>query len=210
LSNIVIRMRELTTQAASDTIGSSERSFLNKEFQELAKEMMRIRNQTEFNGIRLLNGESDKVLKVQVGVNFRRAGMHETNAENETIALQFGDLKTLNESLKTLSEMNIEGESGRELGGGDAEDIFQALDYAMTEVTSTRATIGAIQSRMNSAITSIDVGTENLSAAQSRIRDLDYAEETAKFTQSRILSAAGTSVLSQANQSPETVLQLLR
>ncbi|MBX9837001.1 flagellin [Silvanigrella sp.] len=209
LNNIVIRMRELTTQAASDTVGETERSFLNKEFQELGKEVNRIKDQTEFNGRKLLSPDEQTDINIQVGVNFRKSD-GETNEDNEIITLKFDDLTELNDSLTTLSELSIEGENGRELGGGQTEDIFSALDDSMLKVTKTRAALGALQSRLNSTITSIDIGSENLSAAQSRIRDADYGAESAKFAQSKILVTAGTSVLAQANQIPETVLHLIR
>lgn len=209
LNNIIIRMRELTTQAASDTIGETERGFLNKEFQELGKEVNRIKDQTEFNGRKLLSPEDQQDINVQVGVNFRNTA-GETNEENEVITLKFDDLTELNDSLSHLTELSIEGENGRELGGGNTEDIFSALDDSMLKVTRTRATLGALQSRLNSTITSIDIGSENLSAAQSRIRDADYGLESAKYAQSKILVSAGTSVLAQANQLPDTVLHLLR
>lgn len=209
LNNIIIRMRELTTQAASDTIGETERGFLNKEFQELGKEVNRIKDQTEFNGRKLLSPEDQQDINVQVGVNFRNVA-GETNEENEVITLKFDDLTELSESLANLTELSIEGENGRELGGGSTEDIFSALDDSMLKVTRTRATLGALQSRLNSTITSIDIGSENLSAAQSRIRDADYGLESAKYAQSKILVSAGTSVLAQANQIPDSVLHLLR
>lgn len=209
LNNIIIRMRELTTQAASDTIGETERGFLNKEFQELGKEVNRIKDQTEFNGRKLLSPEDQRDINVQVGVNFRNVA-GETNEENEVITLKFDDLTDLSESLANLTELSIEGENGRELGGGNTEDIFSALDDSMLKVTRTRATLGALQSRLNSTITSIDIGSENLSAAQSRIRDADYGLESAKYAQSKILVSAGTSVLAQANQIPDSVLHLLR
>ncbi|WGL60633.1 flagellin [Pigmentibacter sp. JX0631] len=209
LNNIIIRMRELTTQAASDTIGETERGFLNKEFQELGKEVNRIKDQTEFNGRKLLSPEDQRDINVQVGVNFRNVA-GETNEENEVITLKFDDLTELSESLANLTELSIEGENGRELGGGSTEDIFSALDDSMLKVTRTRATLGALQSRLNSTITSIDIGSENLSAAQSRIRDADYGLESAKYAQSKILVSAGTSVLAQANQIPDSVLHLLR
>lgn len=209
LNNIVIRMRELTTQAASDTVGETERSFLNKEFQELGKEVNRIKDQTEFNGRKLLSPDEQSDIHIQVGVNFRKTD-GATNEENEVIKLKFDDMAELNDSLLKLTDLSIEGESGRELGGGQTEDIFASLDNAMLNVTKTRATLGALQSRLNSTITSIDIGSENLSAAQSRIRDADYGAESAKFAQSKILVTAGTSVLAQANQLPETVLHLIR
>ncbi|WP_186645696.1 flagellin N-terminal helical domain-containing protein [Fluviispira vulneris] len=208
LNNLIIRMRELTTQAASDTVSSTERSYLNKEFQELGSEINRIKDQTEFNGKSLFSEEGQKDIAIQVGVNFRKAN-GDTNNENETIKLKFEDLSELNESLANLKDLNIEGESGDELGGSDTEKIFSNLDDSMLKITKARATFGALQSRLNSTITSIDVGSENLSAAQSRIRDVDYGSESARFTQNKILVAAGTAVLAQANQLPEHILHLI-
>lgn len=208
-NNLIIRMRELTTQAASDTIGPVERNFLNREFSELAKELQRIVHDTEFNGAKVLSDKQQRDLKIQVGVSYRGSGS-EVDPEGDYITIQQGDLGELNESLVALTELSIEGENGQELGGGDTNDIFQKLDDSITTITKFRANLGALQGRMNSAVTSIDVTAENLNAAQSRIRDVDYAAETARMTQARILTAAGTSVLSQANSMPETVLQLLR
>ncbi|RDB36197.1 flagellin [Spirobacillus cienkowskii] len=209
LNNIIIRMRELTTQAASDTVGPTERSFLNKEFQELSQEINRIKDQTEFNGRKILSDEDENNINIQVGVNFRTAD-GETNTDNEIITLNFEDLADLNESLAELTDLSIEGESGEELEGGNVEDIFSTLDNSMLNVTKTRATFGALQSRLNSTITSIDIGSENLSAAQSRIRDVDYASESARFAQSKILVNAGSAIMAQANHFSENVLLFLR
>ncbi|KAB8031774.1 flagellin [Fluviispira multicolorata] len=208
LNNLIIRMRELTTQAASDTVSSTERSYLNKEFQELGSEINRIKDQTEFNGRSLFSQDEKNDIAIQVGVNFRKAN-GETNNENEVIKLKFEDISDLNESLSNLKDLNIEGESGNEIGGGDTENIFSNLDDSMLKITKARATFGALQSRLNSTITSIDVGSENLSAAQSRIRDVDYGSESARFMQSKILVTAGTAVLAQANQLPEHILHLI-
>lgn len=209
VNNLVIRMRELTTQAASDTIGEVERGFLNKEFQELGKELNRIVADTEFNGAKVLSDKNQRDLQIQIGVSYRGTGS-ETDPEADYITIHQGDLAELNENLMSLSDLEIEGETGQELGGGATNDIFEKLDNATTTITKFRANLGALQGRLNTAITAIDVSSENLNAAQSRIRDVDYAAETARMTQARILTAAGTSVLSQANAMPETVLQLLR
>lgn len=209
LSNIIIRMRELTVQAASDTIGSTERSYLNQEFQELGKEVVRIKNQTEFNGRYLLADEVKNDMRIQIGVNGHKPGSDDPN-EDDTMSLNFQGVPELNESLGKFQELNLNGESGSEIGENGAEEIFSTLDDAMKKITSMRANFGSLQSRLNSVITSIDIANENLNAAQSRIRDVDYAQETSKFAQSKILMAAGTSVLSQANQIPEHVLTLLR
>lgn len=209
VNNIMVRMRELTTQAASDTIGAVERGFLNKEFSELGKEVMRIVSDTEFNGAKVLSDQQQRDLKIQIGVSYRGEGST-ADPEQDYITIQQGDLSELNESIRAIGDVSIEGENGQELGGGDTNEIFSKIDNAMTTMTKFRANLGALQSRLNSAMTSIDVSAENLNAAQSRIRDVDYAAETAKMTQGKILTAAGTSVLTQANSMPETVLQLLR
>jgi flagellin len=212
INNMVVRMRELTTQAASDTIGASERTFLNREFVQLAQEVKRVVGSTEFNGHKVLSSEdaaASEGLSIQVGANFRVPGK-EVSVEDESVKISFEQVSALNESLAGLQDLNIEGENSASLGGSSADEIFKILDGAMIATTDFRASLGAMQSRMNSAITAIDVGVENMEAAQSRIRDVDYAGETAKLTQSRILAAAGTAVLSQANALPETVLQLLR
>jgi flagellin len=205
LNNVLTRMRELTTQAASDTIGSKERQYLNREFEQLGEEIIRIKEGTEFNGKRILTGDQESDLTIQVGASAAR----DSDDESGLIKIKFDNMAELNSALQELPK-SIEGESGQTLGGGDTSDIFNALDGAMERVTDFRASLGAMQSRMNSTMTAIDVSSENLSAAASRIRDVDYASETARLAQSKILTAASTSVLAQANQLPETVLTLLR
>lgn len=210
LNNVVVRMRELTTQAASDTVGTRERAFLNREFQQLAQEMIRIKDETEFNGKAVLRDESGKDINLQVGVSYRGEGST-AKEDADVVTISLDEISSLNDKLNAISELSIDSEEGgRSLGGGDTNEIFASLDDAITQVTDFRATLGAMQSRMNSTITNIDVTSENLASAQSRIRDVDYAAETANLTQNRILSAAGTAVLTQANAVPETVLQLLR
>ena len=211
VNNMVVRMRELATQAASDTIGSVERTYLNREFSQISQEVARVTNETEFNGHKVLavdSSASTDGLNIQIGANFRKPGV-DVDDSAEVVKISFEKVSEVNDALNSLKELNIEGESGRELGG-DTNAVFETIDGAMSKVTDFRATLGAMQSRMNSAVTTIDVSMENMEAAQSRIRDVDYASETARLTQARILSAAGTSVLSQANSLPESVLQLLR
>lgn len=205
LNNILTRMRELTTQAASDTVGEKERSFLNREFEQLGEELTRIKDGTEFNGKKILSGEQETDLAIQVGASAPKDG----DDTSGIIRIKFDTLSELNQAMADLPT-SIEGETGQTLGGGDTADIFSAIDGAMEKVTDFRASLGAMQSRMNSTITAIDVSSENLSAAASRIRDVDYASETARLAQSKILTAASTSVLTQANQLPESVLTLLR
>jgi flagellin len=214
INNMVVRMRELTTQAASDTIGETERTFLNREFTQLSEEVNRITEQTEFNGHKVLSVDdkaSTEGLNIQIGANFRGPDSDsEELSKSESVKISTEAVGIVQESLAALKEVQITGQNGADLGDSGAPAVFETLDKAMREITDFRATLGATQSRMNSAITGIDVTVENMAAAQSRIRDVDYASETAKLTQSKILSAAGTAVLTQANAIPETVLQLLR
>ncbi|BBH52317.1 flagellin [Fluviispira sanaruensis] len=197
-SNILIRMRELTVQSASDTVGMQERGFLDKEYQNLMEEIDRISDTTEFNGRKLLGPQtSENGVILQVGYN---------GTANDILKLQLGDAP---EGI-TSETLGIKESS---LAGDDREKIAENLsiiDAGLYMVANTRATLGATQSRLNSAISNISVSTENMMAANSRIRDADFAEETAKMTQSRILSQAGLAVLSQANQRPEMALSLLR
>ena len=198
VSNIMVRLRELTVQSASDTVGAKEKGFLNKEYTQLVNEIDRLSGTTEFNGIKLLGPQSgENGIRVQIGYN---------GGEDDRLDLQLGDApEGINaESLK-LRETRIDGE--------DREAIvanLQTIDDGLSMVANSRATLGAMQSRLGSAINTITVSTENMSAANSRIRDVDFAEETAKMTQSRILSQASLAVLSQANQKPEMALSLLR
>lgn len=208
MSNILIRMRELTVQSASDTLGEQERSFLNREYVQLVDEMDRIGQSTEFNGRKFFDPENDlSQYVVQVGTN---GTAPEDNIDTITINL---------EGLKFNTEMlgfGKEGEIGAvELGedGPSREDIAAKLgtiDDALTRMASERSNLGAIQNRLNSAISNLGISVESQSAAMSRIKDVDFAAETATLTQARIMTQSTTSVLSQANASPELALQLLR
>jgi flagellin len=208
ISNILIRMRELTTQAASDTLDETQRSYLNSEFQELRKEAVRIKDQTEYNG-RYVLADYKKDLQIQIGANFRYPNS-KVNSDSEFISLKYEGVKDFNKSLDNLSDLSLEGINARYLGGSQPSDIFNAIDDSMLKVSGMRASIGGLQSRLNTTLNSIDVANENLNAAQSRIKDVDYAQETSTLAQNRILVSAGTSVLSQANQLPEHVLSLLK
>lgn len=197
-SNMLVRMRELTVQAASDTVGVTERGYLDKEYQELVKEVDRISQSTEFNGRQLLGPQSEEnAIALQVGYN---------GTQSDVLKIQLGDAPDgINSESLGLKESSIAGEDRQKI----AEQL-NVLDTGLTTVANTRASLGATQSRLNTAISNISTTTENMMSARSRIRDVDYAEETAKLTQSRILTQAGLSVLSQANQKPEMALSLLR
>ena len=223
ISNNIVRMRELASQSASDTIGNREREFLNKEFQQLRQEIGRIVQSTEFNGSKVLQaGESDEPIQIFVGSSDRANDIDgnapDIDPDNDADVLQIdlSDLRSLNDVLENFDDEGMSvvpddpGGGAQDLGAGGTADLLNKIDSSLNSVAAYRATLGAVQARLGSAITNIEVTSENLLAAQSRISDVDYAAETAKFTQAQILTQAGVSVLTQANSAPEFVLQLLR
>jgi flagellin len=225
VTNIIIRMRELATQAASDTLGARERGFLDKEFVQLRDEVGRIIQSTEFNGLKVLTpGDGDKPMQIFVGASNRGVDMNgdlpdiDVESDPDILTIKLDELQGFTDSIaEVISEdMALMPEadadlSASELGpDGDTNTLLSKLDSSLNSIAGYRATLGSVQSRLNSAITNIEVSNENLQAAQSRIRDVDYASEMAKFTQANILQSAGVSVLTQANSTPEVVLQLLR
>lgn len=192
VSNILIRLRELSMQSASDTVGDQERQFSDLEFQNLSEEVERIANSTEFNGTKLINGEGN-TMSFQIGTG---------NVEsNDRINYQ------PQETSARLSDLGISGLSvaSRE----DAQSNLDKIDDAINQVNANRATLGALQNRMQSTINNLEIGTENLSAANSRIRDADIASVTAELAKSNVLESAGTSVLAQANVSHQAALGLM-
>jgi flagellin len=194
----MVRLRELTVQAASDTIGMEERGYMDKEYKELVNEIQRISEQTEFNGQRLLSSDSVPSLSIQVGYN---------NAPEDTLTLSFkGDN---GEGVDThslgLAETSLVHTTGKEVAAN-----LDILDSAFQKLARNRAHLGATESRLQSAISSIEVKNENMMAANSRIRDVDYASETAEMVKSRMLTQAGMAVLQTANSTPEMAMQLLR
>jgi flagellin len=191
-SNILVRMRELSIQAASDTVGDSERGMANLEYQALKSEMDRISQVTEFNGKKLLNGEAD-AYEFQIGIN--------GEAFENRIDFQASELDAGLESLG-VNRVDIGSKEG-------AQDSLAYLDAAVEKVSSQRAVLGSLQNRLVSTSNNLQNTAENMSAANSRIRDVDYAEETAKQTRNQILSSAGTSVLAQANMSSQGALKLV-
>lgn len=192
ISNIVIRLRELSIQAASDTVGDTERGFSDIEFQNLKDEVERISKSTEFNGIKLLDGSSGQI-EIQVGIH------------NDPWAdrLKYDGQQTDS----TLEAIGLSVESVNSKLG--AQNSLKALDNALVRINGMRANLGALQNRLNSVVNTIQINDENLSAANSRIRDVDVAAETAEMTKNNILLQTGISVLSQANQSPTTALKLV-
>lgn len=192
ISNIVIRLRELAVQAASDTVGDQERGFTDIEFQNLKEEVDRISKSAEFNGIKLLDG-SGGTLEFQVGT------------KNDPILDRIRyDGAAADATINSLG-INLEGVNSKQ----GAQNALKKLDDALVHINGVRANLGAQQNRLNSTINTIGITDENLAAANSRIRDVDMASETADLTRNNILIQASTSVLSQANQYPNIALKLL-
>jgi len=192
VSNILVRMRELSIQGSSDTIGDTERGFIDKEVQNLKSEVQRISDVTEFNGTKLLNGTSPN-LEVQVGLH---------NNPNDD-RFQFDTKATMT----TLDALGIGGLSTA--SKESSQTNLGSLDSAISFLNGNRATLGALQNRLGSAINTMNIYRENLEAANSRIRDTDMAEETSELVKSNILTQANVSVLSQANQNAQVALKLL-
>lgn len=192
ISNILIRLRELSIQSASDTVGDTERKFTDLEYQNLKQEVERISQVTEFNGKKLLNGAGDNY-DFQIGIN---------NDEFQD-RISF-DTQLLNSSIDNLGVAGLSVSSKE-----SAQEGLASIDAAIQTVSGQRAELGAKQNRLTSTIQNLQVSSENLSAANSRIRDTDYAAETAKKTKLDILTNAGTSVLAQSNAQGQAALNLI-
>lgn len=209
VSNILIRLRELATQAASDTIGNKERSYTNREYVQLVNEIQRISNTTEWNGLPLLSGQEalgdDSMFTIHIGAG-------DGQVENtDTIRIGVENLKVNVEDLGLGREAEIGPVNpGDEFTRDMAASKLTVIDNALQTIASNRSFLGAQQSRLGSTINNLGVQIENMKSANSRIRDVDFAEETATLTQNKILQQAGASVLMQANQAPEVALSLLR
>ncbi|MBK27054.1 MAG: flagellin FliC [Halobacteriovorax sp.] len=192
VSNILIRLRELAIQSASDTVGDSERKFTDLEYQNLKSEIERISQVTEFNGKKLLNGAGEKY-DFQIGIN--------NNDFNDRISY---DAQLTNSSIGALGVDSLTVGTKQ-----DAQASLEMIDSAIQNVSGQRAELGAVQNRLTSTIQNLQVSSENLNAANSRIRDTDYAAETAKNAKLSILTNAGTAVLSQSNAQGANALKLI-
>ncbi len=191
-ANILTRLRELAMQSASDGIGASERGYVQKEASALVDELERISQVTEYNGTKLLNGASTSGLDFQVGLGA---------TVNDKINFNTLDATTGASGLAV---------TGLSLGSkASAVSALDTIDAAIAKVSDARATLGANGNRFQSAINNIQAFSESLSAANSRIKDVDVAEETSRMARNQILSQAGVSVLAQANQAPQLALKLL-
>lgn len=194
VQNMLVRMRELGVQAASDTIGTQERGFLDIEYQALKDEINRIAYSTTFNGTNLLDGTGG-VLEIQIdtgGKNLLGVDRLEYNSFRSDIKTDKLGIADLSISTKVESQESL-------------TRIEDAIGY----VSGIRAELGALQNRLNSTINNIGTTVENLSAANSRIKDVDIAEESSELTRNQILLQSGTSVLQHANSTAKMALSLL-
>ncbi|MBF4937033.1 flagellin FliC [Cronobacter sakazakii] len=189
------RIRELAVQAANDTNGSTDLTSINTEITQRLSEIDRIAGGANFNGKSLLNGAVNTALKIQVGAG---------TSANDTISIGSNALiNATSGSLSTTLNTTIADNS-------TAQTVISAADAAIAKIDTARSNMGAIQNRFESTINNLNNSINNLTAAQSRIQDADYATEVSNMSRAQILQQAGTSVLSQANQVPQSMLSLLR
>ena len=185
-------MRELTVQAASDTVGENERGFLDKEYQQLVTEIDRISESTTFNGTNLLNGEGGGTLDFQVGA-----------FAGDQNKISFDS----SEANATASNIGVSGTGVADKS--DALDSIENIDEAITSISGQRANLGAVQSRLNSTVANLEIQTINQDNARSVIQDVDVASESAKLASDNVVKQAGISTLAQANQLPNNALRLV-
>ncbi|MCK6528554.1 flagellin FliC [Myxococcota bacterium] len=194
IGSILSRMRELAVESSSETLADTERAYLETEFDALIDEIDRLASVTDFNGTTLIDGTfSASAMDVQVGAN---------NSANDRISVTIGDM--------TSATLGVDTASATIATATDAQSAIDAIDTALDSVATARAGLGASQNRLSSALDSLATQIENLTSAESQIRDVDFAEETADFNRNQVFSQAGISVLAQANSSTQTALQLLQ
>lgn len=190
--SMLTRLRELAIQSSSDTVGEQERQFSNLEYQQLKSEIERISKSTNYNGTNLLDG-SGGTLDFQIGIG--------NNESVDRISYKAENINSSAESLG-VGELDVSTKAG-------AQESLSAVDSAIMKVSGQRAELGALQNRLQSTTNNLEVSAENMSASNSRIRDLDYANESANNAKLNILEAAGTAVLAQANMSSQGALKLI-
>lgn len=197
IGGLLSRMRELAEQASNGSISASNRSDLDNEFQQLKTEIDRIATVTEFNGTKLIDGsQCANGMTLQVGFQ---------GTTDDRITVMSGLT-----SVHSGSALSLTGNYSAIISAAQATSVLAAIDSAISTVATRRATLGAIQNRLDTTISNLRVASENLTAADSRIRDADFAYETAQFTRNQILVQAATAILTQANVLPQAALQLLR
>jgi flagellin len=186
------RIRDLAVQAANGTLTDLQRGNLDQEVQSIIAEMARVASDTEFNGVKILSGSvatAASAITLQVGAN-----------GSQVIAFTVATM--------TASDLGISGLSVST--AASATSAIASIDAAIRTVNSQRASMGAIQNRLEQTISRLELTSENLQAAESRIRDADMASEMIDYTRNQILQQSGTAMLAQANQAPQSILQLLQ
>jgi flagellin len=191
VANILKRMRELAVESSSETLADQERAYIQDEFVQLSQEVDRIASVTNFNGVQLADGSATGI-QVQVGIY---------DTANDRITITMGDLRTTTLGVDT-STLDLSTATG-------AQAALTNIDTALDSVNATRAGFGASQNRLQSTMNNIEVYTESLAAAESRIRDADFAYESAEMTKFQIMQQAGVAVLGQANGLNQAALRLL-
>lgn len=189
-NNILSRLRELAMQSSSDGVGNTERGYIQGETDALLEEINRIANASEFNGTSLLNSAAT-TLTFQVGIRNVTA--------NDRISVSTVDTTT---ATLGVAGLDLSSNTG-------AQGALATIDAAIETVSGARAEFGAVGNRLQSVVSTIATAAENITAANSRIRDVDVAEETSKMARAQVLMQAGVSVLAQANQQPQLALKLL-
>ncbi|MFZ5826810.1 MAG: flagellin [Bacillota bacterium] len=193
IQDMLQRMRELAVQANSGTLSSGDRDLLDKEFQQLITEIDRTASSTKFNNITLISS-SNSAAAIQVGPG--------TSTTDDQVTVAFNNTK-LDKTSLGIGSLDIKNTT-------NATASITALDTALNSVNTYRADFGAYQNRLENAISTLQTQVENLTAAESRIRDVDMAQEMAVFTKFQILQQASTAMLAQANQSTQSIMGLLR
>jgi|TARA_B110000438_G_scaffold56158_1_gene56290 flagellin len=199
-SGILIRLRELASQAATGTVGSTERASIQLEFSALRQELTRIANTTEFNGIGLIDGS-----------------LASSVASTSHTLIQIGIDNTANSRLDLNNTLALDAVTAEKLGlnvlsvsaSAEALTALASIESAIASVTASRGKVGAIQNRLQRSVSSLSISTENLQAAESAIRDADIAHEIAELTRNQILVQTSTAMVGQSNLIPQSVLQLL-
>jgi flagellin len=190
IGSLLARLRELSSQSASGTVGNTERSYIDQEFVALRSEMDRIAQVTEFNGQALLSGSS---ISFSIAIGFR-------SGSGNSLSMDLNDITTNSLGLSTVNVST----------SANASSALANIDNAISAVATARAEYGSVQNRFEATIANLQVTSENLTAAESRIRDADIALETSVFTKNQILVQAGIAALAQANTLPQQALALLR
>ncbi len=191
VGDIVTRMRELAVQSSSETLADDERAYIQDEFEQLSAEVDRIASSTSFNGTALSDGSTTQ-LDVQVGIN---------NTANDRITITLSDL--------TASSLGVDTGAVDLSSATGAQAAIDVFDTALDSVSGYRSDLGAVQNRLDSALSNMEVYVENLEGAESQIRDADFAFETAQLAKNQILQQAGVSVLAQAKTMNQGALSLL-